>query len=204
MAAGGNDQALRLYVDEFMDGDHWRWRLADANGNFLTDYAVSLDPTDARHSALLDLPPYLKRHADPNKWPEDEARLLGEIGESIGEKVLGPIGPAIVRGRAAATVRVILPSKPKDASGLISYPLELGHVNGRPLALRGVSLVYEMDGEGEQIEHPPVGETLRMLAIFSLPTDQSALALRRERYQLQQLIKTLRQTRRLAIDLRII
>ena len=41
-----------------------------------------------------------------------------------------------------------------------------------------------------------------MLAIFSLPTDVSALALRRERYELMRLINQIAQTHNLAIELR--
>ena len=49
-----------------------------------------------------------------------------------------------------------------------------------------------------------MGERLRMLAVFSLPTDVSALALRRERYQLMRLINGIAQTHNLAVELRVL
>jgi hypothetical protein len=36
--------ALRLEIAEFTDANHWRWRLTDADGAFLADHAVVLDP----------------------------------------------------------------------------------------------------------------------------------------------------------------
>ena len=43
-----------------------------------------------------------------------------------------------------------------------------------------------------------------MLAVFSLPTDESPLSLRRERYQLMKLIDQLAQTRGFAIEMRVL
>ena len=42
------------------------------------------------------------------------------------------------------------------------------------------------------------------MAVFSLPTDVSALSLRRERYQLMKLINQLAQTRGFAIEMRVL
>jgi hypothetical protein len=43
-----------------------------------------------------------------------------------------------------------------------------------------------------------------MLAVFSLPTDTTALALRRERYELTRLVRRLAARRRRAIDLEVL
>ena len=50
---------LRLEISEFMDANHWRWRLTDAAGAFLADHAVELDPAEPKYQALFDLPAYL-------------------------------------------------------------------------------------------------------------------------------------------------
>jgi hypothetical protein len=61
-------------------------------------------------------------------------------------------------------------------------------VDGRPLPLQDVSLTFEPAG-GVVGGWAPVGERLRVLEVFSVPTDVSALALRRERYQMSRLLR---------------
>ena len=52
------------------------------------------------------------------------------------------------------------------------------------MAARGdVALVYDLPGANGAAKAPVV-DALRMLAVFSLPTAMSAVALRRERYEL--------------------
>jgi tetratricopeptide (TPR) repeat protein len=195
------NDALRLEVLDYTDPDHWRWRLTDAGGKFLADYLVALDPADAEYAAFLDLEAYLEQHAAPDKWPDDEVRLIREVGAWIGQRVLGPVATRILDYGTPVTVRVVVPAA---ASGLLYRPLELAHARGRPLALHDVSLVFEVAGEAPPVRQRPVGDRLRLLAIFSLPTDVSALALRRERYQFTRLIQRIAQTHGLAIELRIL
>lgn len=195
------NDALRLEVTEFTDRDHWRWRLTDAAGKSLADHQVALDPAEAEYAGFLDLEAYLDQYAAPDKWPEDAVRLIEEVGAWIGERVLGPVATSIVDYGTPVTVRVLLPP---EASGLLYRPLELAHAYGRPLSLHDVSLVFEMAGEAPRLRWRPVGDRLRMLAVFSLPTDVSALALRRERYQLKQQIHRIAQMYGLAIELRIL
>src|SRR5690606_8661014 len=104
-----------------------------------------------------------------------------------GARVLGErVGARIVE-RAPVTVRVRVPP---EAELLLLRPSELAHVDGVPLAARGdVSLVYEVETPARG--KPPVGDRLRMLAVFSLPTESTALGLRRERYELGRLIRHL-------------
>src|SRR5262249_22296677 len=70
-------------------------------------------------------------------------------------------------------------------------PLELGHVGSRPLALQDVSLVFEPGDEEVPVKRA-IGKSLRMLAVFSLPTGHSPLGLRAERRALRQLAQEVR------------
>jgi hypothetical protein len=195
------EEALCLEALDWKDAEHWRWVLEDAHGKFLADHLVAFDPTDAFYEAFLDLEHYLERHAAPDRKISDQKRLLGEIGAWLGEQVLGKIGPAILQYGTPVTVRVLLPP---EAEALLQRPLELAHANGQPLALQDVSLVFEVVGENPPVRPKPVGNRLRMLAVFSLPTDASALALRRERYELKQRVERIAQTHGLAVELRVL
>ncbi|WP_327360145.1 hypothetical protein [Streptomyces sp. NBC_01296] len=63
------------------------------------------------------------------------------------------------------------------------------HIGGRPLVRCGVSLVHVLEGvqdaqDAEGPEHKtPVGDQLRILATFSMPSSTTVLSLRRERYE---------------------
>lgn len=196
-----NDKELRLEVTDYLDANHWRWRLSDSGGKFLADYEVSLNPTAPEYSGFLDLESYLEQYAAPDKWPEDEVRLVNDVGAWIGSQVLGPVGTKILRHGTPVTVRVIIPP---EASGLLFRPLELTHAGGRPLALQDVSLVFEVKGESPPVQSQPIREQLRVLAIFSLPTDVSALALRRERYELNKLMHRIAKTHVVGLELRVL
>jgi hypothetical protein len=114
--------------------------------------------------------------------------------------VLGEeVGRAIVAA-APATVRVQVPA---GAEFLVFRPWELAHVGGVPLAARGdVALVYDLPGLGG-VEKAPVGDALRMLAVFSLPTATSALALRRECYELSRLVRRVAARGRRRVELEV-
>ena len=112
--------------------------------------------------------------------------------------MLGPVGAAIVE-HAPVAVRVRLP---EAATGLLYRPFELGYVNNAPLAVQEVSFLFDAERPASGRKRD-VGDTLRMLAVFSLPTDASALGLRRERHALKRLITTIAQTQGKAIELRI-
>lgn len=191
---------LQLEVTEFTDTDHWRWRLTDAHGAFKADHQVALNRADPEYEAFADLYVYLRYHAAPHRRLEHEAEIIDRLGRCIGERVLGPVGVRIVE-HAPVTVRVRLPAQ---AVGLMYRPLELGHVDGRPLAVQEASLVFEAAEHAPGVRKTEVRHKLRMLAVFSLPTDGSALGLRRERYALKRLIHTIAQTQRKAIELRIL
>ncbi|MDQ2882564.1 MAG: CHAT domain-containing protein [Actinomycetota bacterium] len=185
-------------------GPHrWRWLLVDeSSGAPLADHRVELDPESTEVEAFDDLYRFLRRRADPDRRVASEAELLGRVGAWIGSVALGErIGRAIVRA-APVTVRVQVPA---GAEFLAFRPWELAHVDGVPLAARGdVALVYDLPGlAGASQAKAPVGAALRMLAVFSLPTATSALALRRERYELTRLVRRVAARSRRRVELEV-
>jgi hypothetical protein len=191
---------LRLEVTSFTDIAHWRWRLTDTHGTFQADHQVALNQADPAYDTFTDLYGYLRYHAAPDRLLEHEAEIVAWLGRWIGEQVLGPVGAAIVE-YAPVTVRVGLPAA---AAGLFYRPFELGYVNGAPLAVQDVSFLFDTAARPAGGRKTDVGNTLRMLAVFSLPADASALGLRRERHTLKRLITTIAQTQGKAIELRIV
>ena len=115
----------------------------------------------------------------------------------MGRHFYGAMGEKILQHGTPALVRITLP---EEASGLLYRPWELGYIQGKPLALQDVSLIFEPPGEPEPVAREPVGERLRILAVFSLPTDAGALNLRQERYELAQTVRGMAG----AIDLRVL
>ncbi len=175
---------LRLEVREFTDLTRWRWVLTGADGQFAADHEVRLDATCWQYKALADLLAYLRWHAAPDRQAEDEVRIVAEIGHWIGTQVLGRVATALVKARPM-TVRVIVPPQ---ARALLFWPLELAHVDGKPVAVQDVTLVMQPEPEGGD-SVVPVGDRLRMLGLFSLPEGGQPLNLRRERHSLVQLIR---------------
>jgi tetratricopeptide (TPR) repeat protein len=193
---------LTLAIPEYRDATHWVWRLTDRDQRFLADHEVALDDSSAwQYEAFLDLDGYLALHAAPDNRHEDEQRLLREFGEWLGREVFGTVGERIVE-RSPVNVRVQVPPA---AEGLLYRPLEFAHVAGRPLALQEVSLIFTVDGESPTIQaQADAIDKLRILSVFSLPTDASALNLRHERSELKKLIEGIAQRRGLAIELRVL
>ncbi len=193
---------LQLEVLDFDGPTRWRWRLTQQpGGRFLADHQVDLDPATAQYEAFTDLDGYLRWNAAPDRRLQSEAELIAQVGGWIGERVLGPVGPAILK-RRPSTVRLVLPP---EAAVLAYRPLELAHVGGQPLAIQQVSLVVQPAGTAtDGGSKAGVGERLRMLAIFSLPVDASALNLRHERYALARLVHQIAQTNAKAVELRVV
>ena len=196
---------LLLVADEVKDPWHWFWRLKDDRGTLLAHHEVALNPADWRAQAFTDLYRHVRQHADPGRWSHSTTELLGKVGAWAGEHVLGKVGPAIVKQGTPVTVRVELPADQKLAEGLQYLPLELAHVDGKPLALQDVSLVVEVRPAGATTrDKDPTVKRLRMLAVFSLPTGARALNLRQERYTLKETIRSIARTAGRAIDLRVL
>ena len=179
---GGALVRLVLRAVEVAGPHQWRWLLVDeSSGVPLADHRVELDPGAAETEAFEDLYRFLRWRADPDRRVASEAELLGRVGAWLGSDVLGERIGRVIVAAAPVTVRVGVPD---GAEFLAFRPWELAHVDGVPLAARGdVALVYDLPGANGAAKAPVVG-ALRMLAVFSLPTATSAVALRRERYEL--------------------
>lgn len=190
--------ALLLEVLDYTDPTRWRWRLSEADtGSFVADEEVRLDPDAWQFEAFVDLANYLRFFAAPDRRTVSEAQLVDAVGAWIGSAVFGGVGRAIV-DHGPAPVRLQLP---RGTEGFLGLPFELAHVGGRPLALQGISFVLELAGWGSGAAREPVGDRLRMLAAFSVPTNTSALALRRER---QELSRRLAAIEEVAVELRVL
>lgn len=143
----------------------WTWRLSDETGRVLVEQPVRLDPEDPSLAIARDLYRNLWRiETDPRQG------FLVRIGEFVEGRIFGGVGRALVE-RAPVTVRV---SVPRTAMHLLALPFELA-----PLA--GVTFCYDPGGAQPPAAHPG---TPRVLAIFALPAESSALALARERRML--------------------
>jgi hypothetical protein len=118
----------------------------------------------------------------------------------LGEAVGAAIARAVRSG--PVTVRVTVPA---EAGRVLSWPLELAYVNGAPLAARGdVTLVYDIAPESTALGKDAVSGALRVLAVFSQPTETSVLALRRERYALGRFIRRIAARQRAKVELRVV
>lgn len=186
-----------LRATEVQGPTRWRWLLLDGERP-AADHEVDLDPTSAEYEALTDLAGYLRRNAAPDDRVPSEAGIVDRLGAWLGERLLGPrIGRLIVDGDEDV-VRVEL----GDGADLLPHwPLELSHVDGVPLARHGVGLVYQWSAAPARAKQP-VGDRLRILALFSMPSATSVLALRRERYELARLIGAVAAQR--AVELRVL
>jgi tetratricopeptide (TPR) repeat protein len=198
------NEALLLEADDVRNASHWYWRLKDAGGVVLADHEVRLDAASWQYEAFVDLHAYLRRNIPPNSSAISANALVKQVGQWIGQHVLGTLGEAILAHGTPTTVRVVIPREPDTAAGLLYVPLEMAHVRGRALALQDVSFVFAVQGEDPAVARQPIGDRLRMLAVFSLPTDVSALNLRYERYQLKKLVNSIARNRGLAIELRVL
>jgi hypothetical protein len=188
---------LLLRAVEVEDRYRWRWVLSDpVSGTPLADHPVVLDPGASETRAFEDLYRHLRWRADPDRRVESEAELLTHLGAWLGQHALGEAVGRRIADAAPVTVRIQAPEF------LWYRPLELAHVDGVPLARRGVSLVYKIGTPGGG--KAPVGERLRMVALFSLPTETTALALRRERYELSRMVRRLAARRGRAVDLQVL
>jgi tetratricopeptide (TPR) repeat protein len=194
---------LRLEVVEYTGPTRWDWVLSGPDGRLLARHEARLDPHDPQYDAFTDLTAQLRWAAIPGRRTQDEAELVDEVGGWIGDQVLGPVGAAMVAA-GPATVRVVLPA---GARWLAFCPLELAHVDGRPIAVQDVTLV--MQTGDETADGPPPAPAaalarprLRVLALFSLPGDGRPLNLRRERQALQRTFAGLGAGR--AVDVRML
>ena len=195
-------ETLLLHAVDVLNEDHWRWLLTDASGMPLADQHVALKPTSFEYQGFVDLLGYLTWNVTPDRRSASEAQLLSRLGDWLGSNLFGAVGQAIA-ARAPATVRVLLPG---ELEFLLHRPLALARVKGVPLAAR-TSLVFDMTRYTEDDRQRPKGSItgrLRMLAVFSLPTETSAGSLRREQYELSHLIRRIDTRFQAAVELRVL
>src|SRR5689334_2160996 len=202
-AEGGGVVGLVLSAVNVVGRSRWRWLLTDEQtGADVADHSVVIDDLagEREAEAFQDLYRFLRWNAEPDRRVESEAAWIDRLGRWIGERILGPSVCVAIASRAPVTVRVRVP---EEIGFLLYAPLELAYVGGQPLARRGdVSLVFDVGGTASP--HAAVADRLRMLAVFSLPTESTALALRRERYELAKLVRTLAARSRRLIQLEVL
>jgi len=197
-------QRLRLEIVEYESETCWSWRLLDDTGAFLADHRTELDRSSFEYGGFTSLPEFVRWNEESGA-EEDGGRVLVErVAEWIRRETLGPIAEAIL-DRAEDEPTVVLVEIPAAAEVLLYRPFELAFLFAPTPSARDVSLVFETSsgdgGRRKQNGKPAI--RLRMLAIFSAPTDQAALNVRYERRELRQLIKQLGLGEERAIELRV-
>jgi tetratricopeptide (TPR) repeat protein len=190
----------RLRAADWVGPARWRWRLSDSADSSVdvVEHDVALDPTAWQFEAFTDLYRYLQWNVSPDRRREHEAALLVEVGDWIGQQVLGPVAEAI--GTRRGTVRLELPS---EAAVLGYRPWELARVGGRSWAASRVRVVV-VPQPNRPLTKNDVGGRLRMLAVFSLPDGGNALNLRRERFELARLVREIARVHGKAVELRVV
>jgi hypothetical protein len=178
---------LTLRVLDHAGLDRWRWELTDGDGRVTTRHEVRLDPRAPQFEAFLDIPGYVRRHTAPDQRVARETEIAREVGEWIGEHILGPAAE-LLPAAAPAVLRMVVPANVPQARRLLYVPLELARVRGRSLAAWGVTPVFQVGEFRDGAPDAGAGRRpVRMLALFSLPEGSRALNLRRERMALTRL-----------------
>lgn len=203
----------------------WRWLLTDEEtGAPLADHRVDLDPASDEVARFADLYAYVRWRAAPDRWLADGARIVMDAGAWAGRELVGElVGQAIAAATTAGPVTVRVTAA-RLVEQILLWPLELAHADGRPLAARGdVMFVYDITGGtrtgangarkpdasgtvrvGTGLDEARAVSPLRILAVFSQPTETDVLALRRERYRLSQLIRRITARHEAAVELRVV
>ena len=188
---------LKLKIADFQGLSRWKLSLLDDKGRLLADHAAVLDEKAPEFEGFLDLSHYLDCHADQERRAESRARLMTGFGDWLATHGLGKVGAALLK-KKPATVRVMVPAA---AAELVLRPFESARVGGKTLGEAGITLVFQVEGDGTLEKETAVSERLRLLAVFSLPPEGSPLNLREERRALRLLAKNLAGQGR-AIELR--
>jgi hypothetical protein len=129
----------------------WRWLLRDAEtGNPMADQPVRLDPESDDVVRFRELYGYLDEYAAPDRWTEDGTRFVDLAGKWAGSELLGVAVGAAILNEAPVTVRVTVPSALDE---VLLWPLELAHVDGKPLAAQGdvTFLLEKPDGSPDVV-----------------------------------------------------
>jgi len=189
---------LYLTVSEYRDQNHWLWKLQDAQGNVLADHPVALDSNTNEYIGFENLDAYLKRYRGAFTYRES----LDKVGAWMGEQVFGNLR-AKLRERMTPPTTLVQVNVPQGSTEFTTRPFELAHLDAKPFVAHGIRFVY-VEAPPPKFSPKAPAPVLRMLAIFSLPTDENPLNLRRERYELTKLVRGIAQTRGVALELRVI
>jgi CHAT domain len=177
---------LWLHIDEMTTGSCWHWRLLDDTDTVLAEHDVALTAEDLASTQLLDLYRSLWRlDTDPAWRAQSERAILQPVGDFIGERILGAIADVLAE-RAPVTVMVGIGA---NTAAILGFPLELARYAGASLSSRGLTWCYAPHAATR--EPLPAPAWRRMLAVFALPVDSSALALVRERRELVRMMASL-------------
>jgi tetratricopeptide (TPR) repeat protein len=185
--------ALTLEAREVESPARWRWVLLDADGAVVAEHWVRLDEECWQFEAFRDPHAYLRWRVAPDRRVEHEMEIVAELGAWVGDEVLGPVASAAV-AHGPVAVRVVAP-------GDVLLPLELAHVDGKPLVLHGVCFVHCTPSAAPPVARP--ADRLRVLGILSVPDGRQPLNLRVERQALNDLFREIRDQGR-AVDLKVL
>jgi hypothetical protein len=189
---------LRLEVLDYAGPTRWRWRLTDARGGLLAEHDVDLDEREWQTTAFADLHGYVRANVDPDRRLAHEAELVAGVGAWLSERVMGQV--ALELAKEGGPVRLEVPP---EAAELAYRPWELAMVDEQPLVARRVSFVVDAR-PGIVAEKAPVGERLRMLAVFGVPDGTDELHPRGERFALARAVHGIASAHRKAIELRVV
>ena len=193
---------LTLEIAEYEGPTKWRWRLLQEGGAFVTDHLVELDRSAAEYDGFVNLYAFVRLNATTGVATASEEALIARVAEWVRRQVWGPIGDELASAAADEPLTVLV-RIPEGAEELLFRPFELPFVESNPGLDLSLVFAHERDD-------PPTGtesvveDSLRMLAIFSAPTDQVALNTRYERHELRRLIARVAQAGGRAIELRIL
>ena len=195
---------LYLSVRNFVLPTHWNWVLTNARKEILGQHNVALDASTQKYRVSVDLAAFYLQNQSSKGFDDLVAHdsqeqpnclPVTDLGIWIGEEVFGDLRTELRnycnRALTAVVVQVILEER---AQGLLLFPFELARFSdGTSFRKAGVQFVYSLASNStpEEDKEPAVRD-LRILAVFSLPVLVSPLNLRRERFELQRLIRDLK------------
>jgi hypothetical protein len=194
---------LQLIVTRWGGPTDWDWSLLDETGEPIASHRVRLESAQAEASLVESL--YANRwrlDPDPARRAQSEDELLRRVGAYLSRSVFGPIGEhLLIPGQR--TVAVVFPP---GAQEIVDLPLELSLIAGEPLPFKPVTLCYCPSSAPitEWASQRPQSPSLRILAVFSMPSTIQPLALAIERQALVDLVSELGRKSAIPVDLRVL
>jgi hypothetical protein len=78
---------LRPEVRDYTGPAHWRWVLTVAARAFIADHEVRADERSLQCKAFNDLEYCISSFASVDRYAEDEARIMAEVGQWLGSEI---------------------------------------------------------------------------------------------------------------------